>query len=399
MTRLAHIAVVLVLCRNNSVFADPGAFEKQVLTDRYFCDGIAAGDINRDGKQDIVAGPYWYEGPDFKQAHAFYEPVPLPPEKSPSNSMFSYVYDFSGDGWPDILVLGRVHLHQAFWYENPGKRTSREWKKHFAFERVQGESPPFADVDGDGKPELVALWESRWGLIQPNWQKPAEPWTFYFVTETGGWHYFYHGTGVGDINSDGRTDLVLNDGWYEQPPKESPGPWKARPYRFAAKGGAQMLADDVDGDGDSDVITAIDAHGWGLAWFEQVRGDDHTTFKRHTIMGTRDEIEQYKAAFTQPHALALADVDGDGLSDIVTGKRRWAHGPTGDIEPEADPVVYWFRLQRKDGAVRYVPHRIDDASGVGVQIAAVDVTGDGRADVLTASKLGTFLFRQRTRAD
>src|SRR5262245_64388996 len=41
--------------------ATPPAFERQVLTDKYYCDGVTAGDINRDGKADIVAGPFWYE--------------------------------------------------------------------------------------------------------------------------------------------------------------------------------------------------------------------------------------------------------------------------------------------------------------------------------------------------
>jgi hypothetical protein len=110
-------------------------------------------------------------------------------------------------------------------------------------------------------------------------------------------------------------------------------------------------------------------------------------------MGNREQITTYKVAFTQPHALAMADIDGDGLQDIITGKRRWAHGPKGDIEPGADPVVYWFQLQRSpDGSVTYVPHLIDDNSGVGVQIAAQDVNNDGRVDVLTSSKLGSFLF-------
>src|SRR5436190_20011085 len=151
------------------------SFRKQVLTEKYYCDGITAGDINRDGKLDIVAGPFWYEGPAFTKAHEFYPAVEFPKPPSPTDSMFSFVHDFNGDGWPDILVLGRVHLHSAFWYDNPGKE-GMFWKKHFVFERIKGESPPFGDIDGDGRPELIAHWENRWGLIQPNPNSPVEPW-------------------------------------------------------------------------------------------------------------------------------------------------------------------------------------------------------------------------------
>ena len=86
--------------------AEQRGFTKLQLTDRYYCDGIASGDINSDGHEDVVAGPFWYAGPTFKQKHEFYPAEPLPPEPSPSNSMFSFVHDFSGDGRPDILVLG-----------------------------------------------------------------------------------------------------------------------------------------------------------------------------------------------------------------------------------------------------------------------------------------------------
>jgi hypothetical protein len=372
--------------------APPVTFTKRTLTAGYFCDGLAVGDFNRDGKPDVVAGPYWYEGPDFTRRHEIYPPVPFAPEKGQSDSMLSFVYDFNGDGWPDVLVLGRVHLHAAYWYENPRGREG-PWTKHFVFERVRGESPAFVDIDGDGKPELVCHWQGRWGWLAPDWAEPTKPWAFHPVSERGEYDQFYHGTGVGDLNGDSRPDLVVNEGWWEQPPPAEAGkPWPWHPFRFGARGGAQMLIYDVNGDGLNDVITSIDAHGWGLAWFEQVREGGRITFRKHVIMGDRSEEPRYGVAFSQPHALALADIDGDGLMDVVTGKRRWAHGPTGDVEPGADPVVYWFRLVRESGQVRFEPHRIDASSGVGVQIAVADVNGDGAPDVLTASKLGTFLF-------
>lgn len=371
------------------------SFRKIVLTRDYYCDGIHTGDINRDGHADVVAGPYWYAGPEFTSARAFYPAAPLRPEQSPSNSMFSFIHDFSGDGWPDILVLGRVHLHAAYWYENPREHVdevSTPWDKHYAFERVYGESPTLVDLDGDGKPQLICHWEGRWGSIEPDWGAPEEPWRFVPLSDPGPWKEFYHGMGVGDLNGDGRTDLVINDGWFIQP-DESHGAWAWTPHRFSSgRGGAQIFVDDLDGDGDRDVITSLDAHGWGLAWFEQHRHDGQTAFRMHQFMGTRDEIDRYGVAFTQPHALAHADINGDGLKDVVVGKRMWAHGPKGDIEPGADPVLYWFELKREDGAARFEPHLIDEGSGVGVQVTIADVNGDGHIDILTASKLGSFIF-------
>ncbi len=308
----AILLAILAMAMNPRSQAALPSFTKQVLTDNYYCDGIAAGDINRDGKMDIVAGPFWYEGPGFTNHHEFYPAHVFPTEVSPTDSMFSFVHDFNGDGWPDILVLGRVHLHEAFWHENPQGRNEL-WKKHFAFHRVQGESPAFIDVDADGKPELIAHDGTRWGLIQPDWKNPTNEWRFKSITAKGDFHQFYHGEGAGDINGDGRLDLILNEAWYEQPASRD-AEWKRHEFKFGDKGGAQMLAMDVDGDGDgdNDVITAIDAHGWGLAWFEQVKVDGQISFEKHLIMGTRDEMAKYGVAFTQPHAITLADIDGDG---------------------------------------------------------------------------------------
>lgn len=388
-------------------------FEKITLTNEYWCDGIHAADLDGDGHHDVIAGPFWYRGPDFKTRHTFYDPVPQVLEKNPTNSMFSFPHDFNGDGRPDILVLGRVLFHEAFWYENPGAAAATQpdarWKKHFVSRRVFGEAPLFEDVDGDGRPELVSISGDsadqkikQWGWYAPDWKNPTAPWRFHAITEKAEFNHYYHGEGVGDVNGDGCTDLVLNEGWWEQPPKDSPPGtlWKKHPFVFSHdRGGAQILIADVNGDGRNDVITAKNAHGWGLSWFEQQRdAAGAITFVEHRMMGTRDEEKQFGVAFSQPHALTLADLDGDGLPDVVTGKRRWAHGPTGDVEPMGTPVNYAFLLRRDraaTGGAKFIPQLIDDNSALGTQVTAIDVNRDGVPDVLTASKLGAFVFLTR----
>ena len=97
---------------------------------------------------------------------------------------------------------------------------------------------------------------------------------------------------------------------------------------------------------------------------------------------------------SQTHALHLVDINGDGLKDLVTGKRWWAHGPNGDADPKAPAKIYWFEAKKKDGIISFTPHEIDDDSGIGTQFVVDDVNGDKLPDVVVSNKKGTFLFEQ-----
>ncbi|MBX3733463.1 MAG: VCBS repeat-containing protein [Verrucomicrobiae bacterium] len=412
--RGAATAWVLGCASLHLVFAAPPAFDRQQLSDQFWAEGANAGDFNKDGVLDIVYGPFWWEGPEFTRRHVYApanetfvlkradgteEVIPgfegaLGKNNTYSKNFVAYAHDVNGDGWDDILILG-FPGEKSSWFENP-KGQPGHWKEHTALEVTDNESPTFVDLTGDGRPEIVCASRGTYGYAVPDPKDPTRPWTWHAISPNNNYHRFTHGLGVGDVNGDGRGDLLEKDGWWEQPASLAGDPvWTFHPWTFGV-GGAQMYAYDVNGDGLNDIITSLAAHGYGLAWFEQVREGGKITFREHVLMNKESSENPHGVRFSQLHAVDLVDVDGDGLKDIITGKRFWAHGPAGDPEPGAPPVLYWWKLVRRpDRSVDWVPHLVDDNSGVGTQVVARDLNGDGRPDLIVGNKRGLFVFKQR----
>lgn len=387
------VSLVLVSFWISAVDAAPPipTYKKRQLTDKFLCEGAYYADFNRDGDVDVVSGPYWYAGPDFQQRHEVREPKEFDP-KGYSDNFLTYADDFNDDGWVDILYLPWPG-QDASWYENPGTKAGH-WTAHFALKNVGNESPMWGDVDGDGRPDLVYNIDGFLGYGTWDPAKADEPWTFHPVSTQGPYQKYTHGVGLGDINGDGRVDILESVCWWEQPASSQSGqPWIRHDYTFATDA-AQILVYDVNGDGLNDVVTAWHCHLYGLVWHQQVRGDSGSIgFQQHVILPSEPDLNSSDLRISQLHAFDLVDMDGDGLKDVLTGKRFWAHGPEGDKEPNAPAVVYWFQLQRNaSGEVAFIPHQIDDDSGVGTQVAATDLNKDKKPDVIVGNKKGTFLL-------
>lgn len=396
-SRFALATAVGGVAALGSAFAAPAVtFKKQVIDGKFFAESIATADVNGDGKPDLICGPYWFEGPAFTKktetrAALFYD------KEGYSDAFISNAFDVDGDGLPDSIQLGWPG-RAGNWFKNPGK-AGGDWPRFLLFPTVGAESPEFVTLFAGQPAALLLTSAKKLGYATRVPGQPGAPWVFHPISPEGEWQRYTHGIGAGDINGDGRADLLTANGWWEQPGSTAGDPlWKFHPADFG-KGGAQMYAYDVNGDGKSDVITSIEAHKYGLSWFEQLppaSGSSEPTWKEHVILSRNPGEKIADVQFSQPHATVLADIDGDGLLDIVTGKRHWAHGSKGDPEPTAPAVLYWFKLTRDPAtkAVTFTPHLIDNDSGVGTQFVVADLNGDGKPDIAVGNKRGVFAFIQ-----
>src|ERR1700734_590653 len=344
-------------------------------------EGITTLDMNNDGFLDLVSGAYWYENPgpnggDWKRHQ--YRTV------GTHNEFISdcgeWTIDVNHDGFPDIVTTGWI-ANGLWWYENPGKSAAPDtmWKQHFITDSFDTEGGAFADINGDGKPDVALAHYNHSGILWVDFSGPQPR-----VHHVGGKDEDGHGIGIADIDGDGKPDILTPYGWFQNIDANN-DKWQWHPDWHLGDTGFPIIAYDINHDGKMDIIFG-QGHSYGLYWLEQGGTPDHRTFTRHTI----DE------SFSPSHALVLGGLEGNGSTWLVTGKRYRGHD--GNDPGSYDPnVIYAYKLN-PDATFTRVPISYNGTAGVGTQILALDHDKDGDLDLAVAGKMGVH-FIENLRID
>jgi hypothetical protein len=351
----------------------PLVFEKYPVASEAF-ESVNVLDVDKDGIPDLISGSFWYKGPDFvRRKHL----GPIKRHGEYYDNFSTIVQDINGDGNKDIVDGGWFGA-ELMWKENPGK--DGVWKDHRIARGGSVETTRAWDIDKDGVPEIIpntpgkplVIYRIRKEVVNKQVSFDSIP----VINQHG------HGLGYGDINGDGRGDLVIDKGWLECPPKPFMDPWLLHPEFTVVQTSIPMLVTDVNRDGLNDIIIG-QGHNYGLDWYEQ-RLDQAK--KRSWI---KHAIDPNNSQF---HTMELNDIDNDGSPELITGKRYRAHD---DNDPGAhDPVgLYYYKWNGEIFVKQVISFGMFGiGKGTGIFFAIEDLNADNWKDIIVAGKDGLCVF-------
>jgi hypothetical protein len=382
-SQLSGFAALVALAACGTTAQPPFTFNKRVVDPEFRSEGVTVFDVDHDGHLDIVTEELWYAGPTFKP-HEIRTPRSWDPLTAYAHCFGAFHMDVDGDGYDDLLAFGPPG-EDALWCRNPSPE-DRHWDCAQITPQASGESPLMTAMFTPTGSMLMGVEPDR----VLGWMTPAEPldapWLMHALSPPNFpmAARFEHGLGLGDVNGDGRPDVITGSGWLEQPINPGDSPWPWHPAAFCPNNCAHMFTFDFNGDGIADLI-GTSPHNFGAWWWEQQPGEGggEPIFIQHEIDTTN----------SQNHAARLVDLDGDGSPELITGKRWWAHF---DEDPGArDPALLLVYHPTRVGTdVRWERIVVDDDSGIGSQFEVVDIDGNGKPDIVVSNKKGLNLFKQ-----
>ena len=393
--RLAPIALALAAlgtAADAPARAGVPTWKQHAINEKSVFEAANAFDVDGDGKIDIVAGDTWYQAPSWKP----FKVRDVQRTGTYTHDFATLPVDVNGDGKTDFATVSYFG-QDVGWVENPGK-AGETWAYHPIAKPGPSEAAVQVDLTGDGVPEILPNTVTKvvWYEFQPASHSFKE---HDFGSAAAG-----HGVGSGDVNGDGRVDLITPKGWFEGPATPTDSVWAWHPdWKDLGTTGIQILAKDVDGDGLADLVFGM-GHDFGLYWIKQEKGADGKT-----KWGERRSIDE---TVSSVHTQLWADMDGDGkANELVSGKRVYAHekeaGDTGAS------VVAWYAFDKSKGDwTRHVIFQGEPAkdapadiskrdaqkdfprgtAGTGLQMTAIDIDKDGDLDLLCPGKTGLYLF-------
>ncbi len=166
-------------------------------------------DVDNDGKLNIVSGDTWYQAPDWKPYHV----RDVARVGTYFNCFSTLPVDINADGHVNFVSCSYFGGNVG-WVEDPGK-VGAPWTYHEVNLPGPIEAACLVDLSGDGVADVlpncvkVVVW---YEVAPKSGGKGYELRKHDFGAAAAG-----HGVGSGDVNGDGRIDLLTPKGWFEAP--------------------------------------------------------------------------------------------------------------------------------------------------------------------------------------